>query len=303
MNSLRHRLRFRINSGVACKKGTFHQLRAGVERARSVAHHCIHPSRVRSGLRMTRTAPVDPLSHSVISRVKPLFVAWTISEDSIVPAVFATGAECVKWSADFGLSVTSRLLDSLMKALRAGRSVRLWINLDMDTPDHKKPMSRTISSLLMRRRSLQLLSRLQQFRSFPGFSAVWTFNSNSRMLQSTHHPEILEFQRLLPHRITIQTEKSSQVVLSSHQQPLLPLQREAARSAMAVRRQQIASRACRSANCLSKAVIDHLVQQKVPETLVSEIVRPSPEAAELLSVSAPLAAAATRVRVDPQETW
>ena len=46
-------------------------------------------------------------------------------------------------------------------------------------------------------------------------------------------------------------------------------------------------------------MIDYLVQQKVPETLVSEIVRPSPEAAELLSVSAPLAAAATRVRVDP----
>ena len=29
-----------------------------------------------------------------------------------MPAIFATGAECVKWSADFGLSVTSRLLDS-----------------------------------------------------------------------------------------------------------------------------------------------------------------------------------------------
>ena len=68
---------------------------------------------------------------------------------------------------------------------------------------------------------------------------------------------------------------------------------------MTFRRQQISSRACRSANCVSKAVIDYLVQQKVPETLVSEIVRPSPEAAELLSVSAPLAAAATRVRVDP----
>ena len=68
---------------------------------------------------------------------------------------------------------------------------------------------------------------------------------------------------------------------------------------MAVRRQQIASRACRSANCVSKAVISCLVQQKVPETLVSEIVRPSPEAAELLNVSAPLAAAATRARTDP----
>ena len=48
-------------------KKDFHQLRAGVDRARIVAHHCIHPSRVRSGLRMTRTAPVDPLSHSVCS--------------------------------------------------------------------------------------------------------------------------------------------------------------------------------------------------------------------------------------------
>ena len=46
-------------------------------------------------------------------------------------------------------------------------------------------------------------------------------------------------------------------------------------------------------------MIDCLVQQNVPETLVSGIVRPSPEAAQLLSVSAPLAAAATRVRVDP----
>ena len=55
------------------RKVTFHQLRAGLERARIVAHHCIHPSRVRSGLRMTRTAPVDSLSRSVISRVKPLF--------------------------------------------------------------------------------------------------------------------------------------------------------------------------------------------------------------------------------------
>ena len=139
-----------------------------VERARIVAHHCTHPSRVRSGLRMTRTAPVDPLPHSVGSRVKPLFVAWTISTDSIVPAVFATGAECVKWSADLGLSVTSRLLDSLMKFLRAGRSVRLWINLDANTPDYKKPISQIIAGVLMRRRSLQLLSRLRRFRSFPG---------------------------------------------------------------------------------------------------------------------------------------
>ena len=143
--------------------------------------HCIHPSRVRSGLRMTRTTPVDPLSHSVGSRVKPLFVAWTISMDSIVPPIFATGAECVKWSTDFGLSVTSRLLDSLMKFLRAGRSVRLWINLDADTPDDRRPISQTIASVLMRRRSLQLLSRLRRFRRFPGFCAVWTVKISSRV--------------------------------------------------------------------------------------------------------------------------
>ena len=172
------------------RKGTFHQLRVGVERARIAAHHCIHPSRVRSGLRMTRTAPVDPLSHSVGSRVKPLFVVWTISMDSIVPAVFATGAECVKWSADFGLSVTSRLLYSLMKFLRAGRSVRLWINVDANTPDYRRRISQATASVLMRRRSLQLLSRLRRFRSFPGFCAVWTVDANSCMLQSKHHPGI-----------------------------------------------------------------------------------------------------------------
>ena len=125
------------------RKGTFHQLRAGVKRARIVGHHGINPSRVRSGLR-TRTTLVDPLSHSVGSRVKPLFVVWTISMDSIVPAIFATGAECVKWSTDFGLSVTSRLLDSLMKFLRAGRSARQWINLDANTPDYKRSIPRPL---------------------------------------------------------------------------------------------------------------------------------------------------------------
>ena len=63
------------------------------------------------------------------------------------------------------------------------------------------------------------------------------------------------------------TGKSTLVVLSSHQQQR-PLQREAFRSAMIVRRQQISSRACRSANCLSEVVIDYLVQQKVPKTRV-----------------------------------
>ena len=167
-----------------------------------------------------------------------------------MPAVIATEAECVKWSADFGLSITSRLLGSLMKFLRTGKSIRLWINLDTETPDHKRPISRSVASVLMRRRSLQLFLD-PAIREFPWiFSAVWSFNSNSHMLQSTQHPEILEFQRLLPYRITIQMGKSSQVVLSSHPQLLLPHQREAARNAMAVKRQQIASRACRSANCV-----------------------------------------------------
>ena len=246
---------------------------------------------------MTRTAPVDPLSRSVISRVKALFVAWSISMNRIVPAVFATEAEFVKWPTDFGLSVTSRLLKFLVKSLRAWRSPFVD-NLDADTPVHRMPISRAIANVL-RRRSLQLLSRFRRFRNFPGFRAVWTFNSKSRMLQPTHHPEILEFQRLLRYRITIEVGKSSQIVLSSHQQLLLPLQREAGPKCDAVRRQQIASRACRSATCVSIAVISYLVHQKVPETFVSEIVRPSPEAAELVNVSAPLAAAATRVRVDP----
>ena len=80
------------------RKGTSHQLRAGVERARIVAHHCIHPSRVRSGLRMTRTTPVDPLSHSVGSRVKPLFVAWTISMESIGLQILVCLSLLVCWT-------------------------------------------------------------------------------------------------------------------------------------------------------------------------------------------------------------
>ena len=41
----------------------------------------------------------------------------------------------------------------------------------------------------------------------------------------------------------------------------------------------------------------------MPQTFVSEIVKPSPAAAELLNVSAPLAAAATRACLDLQEMW
>ena len=183
---------------------------------------------------MTRTTLVDPLSHSVDSRVKPLFVAWTISMDSIVPAIFATGAECVKWSADFCLSLTSRLLDSLMKFLRAGRSVGLWINLDANTPDYRRPISQTIASVLMRKTITSTLVSAPT-----GFCAVWTVDAISHMLQSKYHPEFLEFQRLLAHRVSIQTGKSSLVVLSSYQQLLRPLQREATRMLVD---QQIVSR-------------------------------------------------------------
>ena len=161
---------------------------------------------------MTRTEPVDPLSHSVRSRVKPLFVVWTISMDSIVPAIFATGAECVKWSADCGLSVTSRLLDSLMKFLRAWEKCPAVDQSGCRHSRLQEAISQTIASVLMRRRSLQLLSRLRRFRGFPRFCAVWTVDANSRMLQSKYHPEFLEFQRLLPHQVSIQ-----------HQQLLHPL--------------------------------------------------------------------------------
>ena len=68
---------------------------------------------------------------------------------------------------------------------------------------------------------------------------------------------------------------------------------------MTVRRQQDCFPSWSISKLSQRAVIDYLVQQKVPEALVSEIVRLSLKAAELLNVSAPLAAAATRVRVDP----
>ena len=103
--------------------------------------------------------------------------------DNIVPAVLESGAEIVKWPSNLGLPVTSQLLDSLMKFLRAGKSVRLWMNLDTPVPDHKISLSRNIASALMRRRSQQLLSRLRRFRNFSGFSAVWTCKSDSLMLQ------------------------------------------------------------------------------------------------------------------------
>ena len=150
----------------------------------------------------------------------------------------------------------------------------------------------------MRRRSLQLLSRLRLFWSFPGFWEVWTVDANSRMLQSRYHPEFEGISTIASAPSFDSNRKSSLVVLSSHQQLLRPRQQEATRSAMTVRRRQISSRACRSAKFVAKTVIDYLVQQKVPETFVSEIVRPSPEAAQLLSVSAPVAAAVTSLSGD-----
>ena len=185
--------------------------------------------------------------------------------DSILPAVFSTE-----------LHLCSRLLDSLMEPLRAGRKIRLWIDLDTPVPDHKMPISRNFASALMRRRSQQLLSRLRRFRNFSGFSAVWTFNSDSHELQPTHHPEFLEFQRLLPNRILINVGTSSQIVLTSSS------------TAPATDPTRVGSKCggCQeTANCfpglsisklsLKKPWIRHLVQEKVPETLVSEIVRPS----------------------------
>ena len=72
--------------------------------------------------------PVDPSSVTVGSRSKPLFVAYTNSVNNVVAAVFATGAAFVRWPSDLGLPVTSQLLDSVMKSLRTGRTVRLWID-------------------------------------------------------------------------------------------------------------------------------------------------------------------------------
>ena len=82
VSNLRHRLRFRINSGVTCERGPLiHLVRDQVcEGAPKFAHHCLHSSRVRPGLRMThglrmtRTTPVDPLCPD-IPRVKRFL--WT----------------------------------------------------------------------------------------------------------------------------------------------------------------------------------------------------------------------------------
>ena len=72
-----------------------------------------------------------------------------------------------------------------MKFLRAGRSVRLWINLDANTPDYKRPISQTIASVLMRRRSLQLLPRLRRFRSF-SVSMNHLHKNNSHSIKTLH---------------------------------------------------------------------------------------------------------------------
>ena len=165
---------------------------------------------------MTQTAPVDPLSHSVGSRVKPLFCCLDDFYGQHCARNFCDWSRMCEMVCRFWFVCHFLVAGLSHEVSRAGKSVRLWINLDANTSDHKTH-PQTFASVLMRRRSLQLFSRLRRCRSFPGFSAVWTFDANSRMLQSIHHPEILEFQRLLPHRITIQTGKNSLVVLSSHQ--------------------------------------------------------------------------------------
>ena len=147
----------------------------------------------------------------------------------------------------------------------------------------------------MRRRSLQLLSRLRRFRSFAGFCAVGTVDVNSRMLQSKHLPEFLKFQQLLPHRISIQTGKSSLIVLSSHQQLL-------ARGSPECDDCQETTNffSCLSISELCLGSCDRLsgATEGAGNPCVGNR-ETSPEAAQLLSVSAPVAAAATRVRVDP----
>ena len=89
--------------------------------------------------------PVDPSSVPVGSRSKPLFVAYTNSVNNVVPAVFATGAEFVRWRSDLGMPVTSALPDSVMKSLRTGRTVRLWIDWDIPVPIHRADFPRAVA--------------------------------------------------------------------------------------------------------------------------------------------------------------
>ena len=117
------------------------------------------------------------------------------------------------------------------------------------------------------------------------------------MLQPTHHPEIWEFQCLHPHEVSINVGKDFSGCADVSSTASASAQMRGGSKCGGCRETANCSRACQSANCVSKA--SHLVQQNLPETLVSEIVRPSPEAAELFNVSASLAAAAIRVRVDP----
>ena len=169
--------------------GTFHELSEGVERGRIVAHHCIHPSRVRSGLRMTRTAPVDPLSHSVGSRVKPFFCCVDDFYGQHCARSFCDwsrmcGTVCRFWFVcHFSVAGLSHEISARWeKCAAVNQSGCEHSRLEeAHFPNHCQCFdAKTVTTTLV---STPAIS------SFPGFSAVWTFNANSRMLQSTHHPE------------------------------------------------------------------------------------------------------------------
>ena len=84
--------------------------------------------------------------------------------------------------------------------------------------------------------SATLVSTSAFSEPFSGFSAMWTCKSDSLMLQSTPPRNSGVFNVRFPHRVSINVGQDFQVSLTSHQEPLRPLQREATRNAMASRR-------------------------------------------------------------------
>ena len=104
---------------------------------------------------------------------------------------------------------------TLTKALRAGRSVRQWIksghghsrSQEAHFPKHFQCFdAKTVTSTLVSAPAISEFPWIQR-----GVELQFQPCCSRHII-----PEILEFQRLSPHRITIQTGKSSQVVLSSH---------------------------------------------------------------------------------------